>query len=318
MRTTEARVLVNFDDASDRFLPEGPRAITAFDRAALVWVNIQTGASATRGALHLRFWDTGERRRYVVPARPGFVFPTDAPNTVLLGMEKAIGTLNLATGLWTPFATIPDTNPRTIINDGEIVPGGRAIVFGTKDTKFEDTLAHLYLFTFKDHNLSPLAGGQICSNGKVFTRSDSGLTLYDIDTPTKQIRRYALNLDRREITPQGTAIDLTGEDAFPDGMCDAGDGSVIIAFFNPHRGGTGVARRYHLETGAAVEEWTTPGSPRVTCPCLVRKPEGVQLVLTTADEGMSEEIRRDSPNAGNLFQADTRCAHAPEPEIVQL
>ena len=125
---TAARVLVAFDDEADKFLPEGPRAATVLGRDAIVWVNIQTAADSTRGAVHVRFWDTGERRRYAMPARPGFAFPTDAPDTLFVGLEKAVGTLNLKTGLWTPFATIPDPEPRTIINDGEILSCFRCVL----------------------------------------------------------------------------------------------------------------------------------------------------------------------------------------------
>ena len=101
-----------------------------------------------------------------------------------------------ACSTWRPtrshaLATIPDANPRTIINDGEVVPGGRAVVFGTKDVRFADPIAHLYLFTLDDR-LTTLADGQLCSNGKVFARDRR---LYDIDTPRRNVIRYRLDLD---------------------------------------------------------------------------------------------------------------------------
>lgn len=311
-----ARLLVAGDVEEDKFLPEGPRAMTLFGRPALVWVNIQTAPDATRGAVHAFFFDTGERRRWTMPARPGFVFPTDAPDTVFVGMEKAVGTLNLANGLWTPFATIPDANPRTIINDGEIAPGGRAIVFGTKDTTFTEPIAHLYLFTLADHRLTVLADGQTCSNGKVFT--DGGRTLFDIDTPRRVVTRYTFDVDARTVTEDGIAVDLRQHEAFPDGMCDAGDGTAIIAFYNPHRGGAGVAERYDLTTGKRLDQWQTPGSPRVTCPLLTLRDGGVKLILTTATEGMPGDLRADSPNGGYLFVADTALRSVPPAEVVRL
>jgi sugar lactone lactonase YvrE len=314
--TTEARVLVAFDDEEDRFLPEGPRAMTVAGRDALVWVNIQTAADATRGAVHVRFWDTGERLRFAMPARPGFVFPTDAPDTLLVGLEKAVGTLNLRSGLWTPFATIPDDDPRTIINDGEVVPGGKAVMFGTKDVRFADPIAHLYLFTLPDHKLTTLAGGQTCSNGKVFAAG--GRVLYDIDTPRKVVARYRLDVSAGRLDGDGVAVDLRGDEAFPDGMCDGGDGTVIVAFYNPHRGGAGKAGRYRLDSGELVGEWVTPGSPRVTCPLLAGRDGGVKLILTTATEGMPAGLRKDSPDAGNLFVADTGLVNVPAAEVVRL
>ncbi|QEL15045.1 SMP-30/gluconolactonase/LRE family protein [Limnoglobus roseus] len=316
MITNSARLLVAGDVEEDKFLPEGPRTMSLFGRPAIIWVNIQTAADSPRGAVHAFFFGTGERRRWKLPARPGFVFPTDAPDTVLVGLEKAVGTLNLTNGLWTPFVKLPDDNPRTIINDGEIVPGGRAIVFGTKDVNFADPIAHLYLFTLPDHRLTVLAEGQTCSNGKVF--ADGGRTLFDIDTPRKVVTRYHLDVNARTLTDAGIAIDLRLHEAYPDGMCDAGDGTVVIAFFNGSRGGNGVAERYCLDTGERLEQWQTPGSPRVTCPLLCERDGGVKLILTTATEGMPGDQRADSLYAGHLFIADTSLRGVPPAEIVRL
>src|SRR5262245_26021174 len=309
--TTEARVLVTMQSEADRFLPEGPQKLTVADRPALAWVNIQTAADATRGAIHLWFWDSGERRRYDLPARPGFLRPTGRPGVILVGREKELGTLDLATGEWQSYATIPATNPRTIINDGTLVPGGDAVVFGTKDLRFADPIGHLYLFTFADRRVSVLADGQTCSNGKVFARDNDGLILYDVDTPRRVVTRYRFDLARRTATPDGVAIDLRTVEGFPDGMTDVGDGTVIIAFYNPTRGGNGHARRYDLRTGALLEEWTTPGSPRVTCPLLLKRDRGVKLILTTAVEGMPDDQRHDSPHAGDLFIAETTLDPSP-------
>src|SRR5437763_16907153 len=95
IRFTEARVLVRFDGEPDRFLPEGPRDITLDGREALVWVNIQTAPDATRGAVHLRYFDDGVQGVWNLPDRPGFVLPTDHPGTLLVGMGKQVGLVEL-------------------------------------------------------------------------------------------------------------------------------------------------------------------------------------------------------------------------------
>jgi sugar lactone lactonase YvrE len=238
---------------------------------------------------------------------------------VLLGMHKALCCFDLLEVNWSePLATIPDENPRTIINDGEVVPGGKAIVFGTKDTQFKEPIANLYLYTVDDNRVSLLADKQLCSNGKVIRSDERGLLLFDIDTPKRNVVRYRLDVAARTATPDGVAIDLADQVGFPDGMCDCGDGSVIIAFYNPEYADAGKAIRFDLATGKAIEEWTTPGSPRVTCPLLVNRPDGVKLILTTATEGMPAEMRARCPNAGCLFIADTQLESCPEPELVRL
>lgn len=316
--STEARVLQHFDDESDRFLPEGPRSISLDDREAMIWVNIQTAAEARAGELHLRFWDNGERETWGLGGRPGFVLPTDQEGIVLVGIDREIGTFDLNDWDWQPLAKIPDENPRTIINDAEVVPGGRAVIFGTKDIQFAEPIANLYLFTLGDNRVSLLAGKQVCSNGKVFASDARGMILYDIDTPTKQVVGYHFDLASRTAAPDGVAIDTAAIPGFPDGMCDCGDGTVIIAFYNPGPVAAGRAVRFDLATGKSLEEWTTPGSPRVTCPLLVKRPEGVKLVLTTATEGIAADLRQQSPEAGNLFIGDTQLGSCPAVEAIRL
>jgi sugar lactone lactonase YvrE len=315
---TEMRVLESLPEEKDRFLLEGPREIVFDDRDALVWVNIQTALDTTHGDIHIRFWDTGERRVLHQDTRPGFILPTDAPGYLVVGREKEIGVVDLRTNDWTPLATIPDANPRTIINDGEVVPGGRAVVFGTKDLRFTDPIAQLYLFTFDDRQITVLAERQTCSNGKCIVQRGDELMLFDIDTPTRQVVRYRLDLAGRKATPDGVALRLDGVPGFPDGMIACGDGSAIVAFYNPDPVDDGVAIRFALESGEMIEQWTTPGSPRVTCPLLVEREGRVQLVLTTAVEGMPEAMRKQCPDAGCLFIGATSFAHAPAAEMVRF
>lgn len=316
--TTEARVWFAPEREEDRFLPEGPRETTVLGSPGVMWVNIQTAPDATAGNVWLRSWADGEVRSFRMPGRPGFVFPTDRPGIVMAGCTKTLVLFDLRSGKWEPMATIPDADPRTIINDGEIVPGGRAVVFGTKDTRFKDPIAHLYLYTRDDGRLTVLAERQLCSNGKVFVRDDRGLILYDIDTPRKVVTRYRFDLARRTISDEGVAVDLRHRDDYPDGMCDGGDGTVIVAFYNPAFAEAGRAGRFRLGSGELVEEWTTPGSPRVTCPLLVERVGGVGLILTTATEGMPAEMRARCPNAGSLLLAGTGLARMPPAEVVRI
>ncbi len=318
MKSTEAIPLVRFEDEEDRFLPEGPRAVKLEGRDALAWVNIQTAPDATRGAIHIRYWDDGEEGLWNLEARPGFWLPTDKPGTLFVGLGKELGTLELETNTFRAMTRIPDISPRTIINAGEVMPGGKAIVFGTKDLKFADPIARLYFYALTDGHITPWADRQICSNGKVFTRDTGGLVLYDIDTPTKKVARYRTEAGSRTAKFDGVAIDTSGIPGFPDGMCDGGDGTVIIAFYNAEPVEAGRAVRFNLATGDAIEEWLTPGSPRVTCPCLVKRPDGVKLILTTATEGMPAADREKCTEAGSLFIASTSFTTCPAAEYVRL
>ena len=317
MRTTEAGVYVTLHHEMDGFLPEGPREAVVLGERRVVWVNIQDGVDSKRGSIRNR----SEKGigSIMVPGRPGFLLPVAGGERLLLGIDKDLKVFAFGGGGFSaPLATIPDDNPRTIINDAEIVPGGKAIVFGTKDTQFKEPIANLYLYTVDDNKISVLADKQLCSNGKVFRTDQRGLILFDIDTPTRKVVRYRLEVAARTAAPDGVAVDVADQVGFPDGMCDCGDGTVIIAFYNPDFATAGRAVRFDLATGKSIEEWTTPGSPRVTCPLLVKRPDGVKLILTTATEGMPAEMRAKCPNAGCLFIAETQFATCPEPELVRL
>ena len=136
---------------------------------------------------------------------------------------------------------------------------------------------------------------RLCSNGKVFASDERGLILYDIDTPTRKVVRYRLDVAARTATPDGVALDLADQVGFPDGMCDCGDGTVIVAFYNPDFAEAGRAVRFNLATGEAVEEWTTPGSPRVTCPLLVKRPGRREAHPHDRDRGHAGRDAREVP-----------------------
>jgi sugar lactone lactonase YvrE len=318
MTSTEATVR---SELGDYFLGEGPRAVVVGSGPELVWVDIQTGTDSTGGTVQRHNFATRLTQRIPAPGRPGFVLPLAGGDRILVGIEKALRVCDLATGTWgEPLATIPDGNPRTILNDAEVVPGGRAVVFGTKDTKFDKAarLAHLYLYTVDDNRITVLADKQVCSNGKVFASDAGGLILFDIDTPTRRVVRYRLDVAARAATFDRVALDLAERVGSPDGMRGCGDGTAVVAFYDHEYAAAGRAVRFDLTTGDEVEEWTTPGSPRVTCPLLMKRPDGVKLILTTAVEGMAAEMRAKCPNAGRLFVADTRLADCPDPEVVGL
>lgn len=317
VRSTPTSVFHSQRSEADRFLPEGPRAVTIEGQPAIAWVNIQTSTDATAGDIHVRFWD-GEHRTYAQLRRPAFLIPTDRPDTLFVGREKEVGLLHLANNTFHPLAAIEDPSPRTIINDGQVAPGGRAVVFGTKDIKFADPIANLYLFTLDDNKIAMLADRQTCSNGKVFARHGTDLFLFDIDTPKKNVVRYRLDVGTRSVSAPEIVLDVSSHDGFPDGMVDAAGGSVVIAFYNPAPVSEGRAIRFDLKSGAVIEEWTTPGSTRVTCPLLVERDGKARLILTTATEGMPADQRAACPNAGDLFWAEAMATSVPAATLVRL
>ncbi len=299
----DARVIVR-PSAQHGYLPEGPRVLPD---GRLLWITIQcgrTGELAQSGVVHVLDLATGHGSAMPVPGRPGFALPSDSPTVVLLGMERAVGWLDLESGAFDPIVEgIDDHCEGTIINDAE--PCSHGIVFGTKDTAFRDHKAGLYFLRQRDSRLFRLRDDQLCSNGKVVRELlDGRVVLFDIDSPTRLVRRYELDVERGVLSEPKVAIDLTAERAVPDGMTEVPrTDDVVIAMFDPEFAAFGRALRCSLTTGEIRAEYRTPGAAQVTCPAWLQSQEGSFVLLTTAAENLTPEQALRQPNAGCLFVA---------------
>lgn len=314
-RETEAEPLLEPGDAALKFLPEGPYPCAERE---LSWVAIQHGSTAVEGSLNILDLETRRNRSYTLPGRPGFAFPTTDAAIFLVGCEKQVGFYRPEAGEWTGASvSVEPEVGGTILNDGVI--HGDAVVFGTKDLGFSTPRAGLYFWRPRTGILTRLADRQTCSNGKVILGAGGGATLLDIDTPTRTVVSYPLDLEAGSVGRPRVALDLRDEPAYPDGMIATPDASsVVIAFYDPGDPPHGQARQYGLESGAVEAVWRTPGSPRVTCPQWLRDEGRSLLVLTTAVEHMSAEQRARHPRAGALFVADASWLDVSPPEPFPL
>lgn len=301
--TTDCRILYAPETPELRFLPEGPYSLPD---GRISWVSIQHGASSTVGAINILDPDTGQNQSFELPGRPGFAFPTNQVGVFICGVERSLGLFDTNSGVWKEIRSgVDDHVENTIINDGVVYEDN--LIFGCKDLEFKSSKAGLYLWRGSDQRLLSLRGDQICSNGKaILSDKDNGLCLIDIDSPSKTITRAPLDIAAGAMGDQQIIVDLTSEDMFPDGMILTPDGqSLIVAFYHPGDPDFGVARQYGLSSSALEAEWRCPGSPRVTCPQLVRIGQEVKLVLTTAVEHMEPTQQQRYPHAGALFVGAT-------------
>jgi len=305
----DARVLFHPPTAELRFLPEGPYP---GDPGLVSWIAIQHGETATRGSINILDVRTGKNRSYPLDGRPGFAFPTTAAGLFLVGCEKRVGFYDLGREAWDgPSVTVELDVEGTILNDASF--HGDAVIFGTKDIAFAEPKAGLHFWRPSRGRQSLLAGGQICSNGKVTLEDGEHVRLLDIDSPTRQVVEYSLDLEEGRVGAPRVVLDFAGDRAFPDGMILTPDGKgLVIAFYDPDSVEGGETRQYDLTTAELQVVWRTPGSPQVTCPQWVALDGKVALVLTTAVEHMSEERQARCPNAGALFIADTPWSELPE------
>ena len=316
MKEFTCEVLFRPETPELAYLPECPYP-DGSGRAS--WVAIQHGADATSGSLNVYDFATGQNRSYPLNGRPGFAFPTNDPETFVLGLERRLQLFNLRTGDYTELCPeVVDAGVQgTIINDGVVFEDG--LVFGCKDLGSAEAKAGLYLWRRADRKLIQLRSDQICSNGKVVDRDGDGFRLLDIDSPMRTVVAYRLDAQQAQLSGSRIVLDLRDDEAVPDGMVATPDGrGAIIAFYNPNPARWGEVRQYDLETGQMQAVWRLPGSPQATCPQLVRVEGKVKLLATSAVENMPPDRQASSPNAGCLFLGDTVFESLPATPVFAL
>lgn len=300
--TIQAKPLSVPDSAPLRYLPEGPMAL---GDSLLSWVGIQHGDDTTFGSLNILDLQTMSNQSHELPGRPGFAFPTTEQDLFVVGCERSLGLFNLTDGSWKVFCDgIDSAVDNTIINDGWAFDDN--LIFGTKDLEFATKKAGLYLYRGSEKSLIQLRNDQICSNGKALIENQDGsFQLLDIDSPTRQLVRYSLDLTSGETGSAEVVIDFAGDPAVPDGAVLTPDGTgIVVAMFRPEVAEYGETRLYDLESGELRTIWQTPASPQNTCPAFVRIDGQLKLLITTAVENMTEEAQAQCPNAGKLFLAE--------------
>lgn len=315
-RVKDAELLYMPNSDAGRFLPEGP---TALGNGCFSWVAIQHGPKSKTGSLNIFDLNSGQNTQYDLPGRPGFAKPTQHQGVFVIGCEREIGIFDTSDRSWRSLVHGIDCSvSNTIINDGTSF--GDNLIFGTKDLEFATPKAGLYLFRGKDQRLFQLRNDQICSNGKDVIPVGDHLYLLDIDSPTRRVVRYRLDIQHGTIHDQQTIVDLSKLDGVPDGMVLTPDEqSAIISLYNPNPAEFGETHQYSLLDGELEFIWRTPHSPQDTCPLLIDHPDGsVKIIITTAVENMPAERYLSCPNAGGLFIAETDFHQAPSLNTYRL
>lgn len=314
MRTYDCELLYRPETDEQRYLTEGPFAC---GNSQFSWVSIQHGEGSTVGSLNVFDLNTLTNVNHQLHGRPGFAFATDKRHQFVAGVERSVGMFDAASGEWFELCDGVDKDvAATIINDGMVFDGG--LIFGSKVLQSKEKKAGLYLWRNGDQRLVQLRSDQLCSNGKVIYGTGNKVRFLDIDSPTKLVVQYDLDVEAGTLSDPGVVLDLRENEDFPDGMVSTPDGnSVIIAFWNPKDAAFGEARQYNLETGKCEAVWRTERSPQVSCPLLIEHDNSVKLVLTTAVEGMTHEKIERYPNAGCLFIGETSFDDFPESPVYQ-
>jgi sugar lactone lactonase YvrE len=271
---------------SQCFLGEGPYWHVA--RQSFFWVDIENGK------LFEHNLKTKETKTRSFPHRLTVVLE-DKEGNLILGLDRKLARFDLDTEKLTWLCEVESEYPLHRFNDGKVDPKGR-IWIGTLSTLFTEGVGSLYLV---DQDLKPKKqlDHLTISNGMAWTEDNK--TFYFIDTPTRQIKAYNFELESGEIEFEKVAIEIPEELGFPDGMCIDQEGMLWVA----HYGGSGVYR-WNPETGKLLDKIELP-VPHVTSCCFGGKNLDM-LLITTAQENLTESQLKEFPMSGDVFLVKTK------------
>lgn len=273
---------------SQCYLGEGPLWIAQL--GCFFWVDIE------KGNLH-RYHLASEKLEIRHLPHYLAVVLQGQKGKLILGLDRKLVRYDWDTEEIEELCEVEANQPLHRFNDGKVDSHGR-IWIGTLSTKFTEGAGSLYRI---DSDLKPEVQlkNLTISNGMAWTENQE--TFYFIDTPTRKIQEYSFAPETGEIEFRRIAIEIPENLGFPDGMCIDREGMLWVA----HYGGSGVYR-WNPETGELVDKIELP-VPHVTSCCFGG--ENLDLMLiTTAQENMSDEDLKKYPKSGDVFlvQLDMR------------
>lgn len=213
---------------------------------------------------------------------------------LILAMDRKIASYNLGTEKLEWLTEVEAGLPLNRFNDGKCDAKGRLWI-GTLSTKFTEGAGSLYRIG-KDLKPKKQLDQLTISNGMAWTEDNR--TFYFIDTPTRQIKAYRFELETGEIEFERVAVEIPEDLGFPDGMCIDQEGMLWVS----HYGGSGVYR-WNPMNGVLIDKIELP-VPHVTS-CAFGGKDLDTLLITTAQENLSDAQLKDFPLSGDVFLVKT-------------
>ena len=216
----------------------------------------------------------------------------DQKSELIVAARDGIFTASRDGVLETLLAPIKIEDPSIRTNDAKCDSHGRMWV-GTMAFDFTEGAAAL--FTFDSKTLKELVPDLTVSNGIGWSLDQK--TMYFIDSVTKRVDIFDVDLERGELKNRRVFVSLTDLDAFPDGLTTDEEGGVWVALF-----GGGEVRRFDAN-GNLTHIVELPVRQVTSC-CFGGK-DMSELFITTAQNGMDSDALSREPLAGSLFRAET-------------
>ncbi|MDD9910020.1 MAG: SMP-30/gluconolactonase/LRE family protein [Ahrensia sp.] len=209
-------------------------------------------------------------------------------DTLIVATASGLQRFSISSGSWETLAPMEADNKLTRSNDGRIGPDG-SFWIGTMGYNLEPRAGAYY--RYRTGMVQQLFDQVTVPNATCF--APDGKTAFLSDTARQVIWRWPLDDQGNPMGEREVHIDLRDEGLNPDGaVCDA-EGYL----WNAQWGAARVAR--YAPDGSLDRVIDLPVS-QPTCPCFGGD-DLKTLYITSAREGLSEEVLAKQPQAGEVF-----------------
>ncbi len=213
-------------------------------------------------------------------------------DTLVIAGASGLYRLDVPSGARQKLFDLETDKPGNRSNDARVAPDGSWWI-GTMGTDEGQGAGALYRFA--GGQFTQLLSGITVSNATCF--APDGKTAYFSDTPTRQIRKVALDPETgMPASDWEVFVDLTGQPGAPDGAVTDSEGFV----WNAEYGGGRVVR---YAPDGKVDRVIEVPSPNATCPAFGGE-DLKTLYITTAAQGLSDDQRASHPDAGGIFSIE--------------
>lgn len=270
-------------DAPTCALGESPR----WAHGAWWWVDAQAGVLWTAGP-SLR-----DVREVVRTGRRMSVAHPASGERVVVARDTELLVVDPGSGRTTPWATV-HLPPGWVLNDGAADTAGRFWV-GSVHPERRRGAGGLHVVE-QDGSVRRVAGGVTLSNGMAWSAPER---LLHADSLERCLWEHDVDVQAGTVVWSRRAVELPlgsreAELALPDGIALDVAGGVWVAMY-------GTSEAWRLVSGKVRDVLRLP--TRQVTSLALGGPDGRDLLLTTAQEGMDAEALAADPAAGHLFHA---------------
>ncbi|OCT92514.1 hypothetical protein XELAEV_18015571mg [Xenopus laevis] len=214
----------------------------------------------------------------------------------VLAMGNTFSALNWEDQTVATLARVDEDKPNNRFNDGKVDPEGRFLA-GTMSQEIRPAVVERNqgsLFTlYPDHSVVKHFDMVDISNGLDWSLDHK--TLYYIDSLSFKVDALDYDMKTGKSSNRRTLYKLQQDEGIPDGMCIDAEGKLWVACYNGGR-----VIRIDPETGKQIQTVKLPTDK--TTSCCFGGPDYSEMYVTSACEGMDEELKKRQPQSGGIYK----------------